>query len=103
MTMTMLTSIISIDIMAETPIRSYSLKLLSIKYITVYFLKLIFSLKISICFVYSFNMSSPKCILMSFIFGILILPIINGENCAEKSLPGMLMEVEMLFTLIATD
>ena len=42
--------------MAETPIRSYSLKLLSIKYITVYFLKLIFSLKISICFAYSFNM-----------------------------------------------
>jgi hypothetical protein len=39
---------------------------------------------------------------MSFIFGILILPIINGENCAEKSLPGMQMEVEMLFTLITT-
>ena len=58
-----------------------------IKYITVYFLKLIFSLKISICFAYSFNMSSPRCILMSFIFGILILQIINGENCAEKFTP----------------
>jgi hypothetical protein len=51
----------------------------------VYFLKLIFSLKISICFVYSFNM--PRCILMSFIFGILILPVINGENCADKFTP----------------
>jgi len=53
----------------------------------VYFLKLIFSLKISICFVYSFNMPSPRCILMSFIFGILIFPIINGENCADKFTP----------------
>lgn len=74
-------------IMTETPIWSNSLKLLSIKYITVYFLKLIFSLKISICFAYSFNMPSPRCILMILTLGILILPIINGENCAEKFTP----------------
>ena len=52
-----------------------------------YFLKLIFSMKISLWFVYSFNMPSPRCILMSFIFGILILPIINGEYCADKFTP----------------
>ena len=73
--------------MTETPIQRKSLKLLSIKCITVYFLKLIFSLKISICFVYSFNMPSARCILMSFIFGILILPVINGEYCADKFTP----------------
>ena len=44
-------------------------------------------MKISLWFVYSFNMPSPRCILMSFIFGILILPIINGENCADKFTP----------------
>ena len=72
--------------MTETPIQNNSLKLLSIKCITKYFLKLIFSLKISICFVYSFNMPSPRCILMSFIFGILILPTIIGGYgyCTDK-------------------